>query len=399
MSNRNMRFDMHCHIAAEGTNDIGKIHTDVYYKPLNDELILKIGAENMKKDLVEKYKSGTTNGKVSLKNYSDLLLKHLSESTRIDAVVLLAFDGVYSPADFQRPDGFNEKKNTFYEHGTELIVSNQLVYNLVKDLNSRLPAGKKFYWGASINPNRDSASLKAEMDFIEGLRDNKPALMKWVPSYHHIDLADANIQSFYKWLVDQKLPLLCHVGPEFAYSESYKDFNKKRDHYTYLKHPLQAGVNVIAPHCVAPFFMTDINEVNDFIKFMRDWNSTHPNKLWVDNSGTSNPTTFLGASNSPMFPRISRMREFVSKYPKEYMLHGTDFPVPIADKDSFSKVPNTTKLQEKKNGGFPWPHVSAEFYKELDDCHNFYDLDASIKEHYGYAEETFTNAARVLRLV
>ena len=127
----------------------------------------------------------------------------------------------------------------------------------VKELNGRLRKGKdpknrekRFFCGASVSPNRKD--WREELEFV--VRDENAVLLKLIPSAQHIHLRDPKHKAFYKFLADNHLPLLCHVGPEYSFPEGIREW--RLDNFRYLDRPLECGVTVIGAHCATPGLST-----------------------------------------------------------------------------------------------------------------------------------------------
>ena len=149
------------------------------------------------------------------------LVETVQQTTELDAVVVLAFDGVHT-ADGQ-----------FDAARTQLYVTNDYVIDLVRQ-------HPKMYFGASIHPYRKDAIAELERCVAAGA-----ALMKWLPLVQDIDPTDRRCLEFYDALAHHKLPLLSHTGGEMSLPYT---------NYAYadpelLLPAIQRGVTVIAAHC------------------------------------------------------------------------------------------------------------------------------------------------------
>ncbi|HCZ10866.1 MAG TPA: hypothetical protein DHV16_01125 [Nitrospiraceae bacterium] len=364
-----MRIDMHCHVIGNGT-DIRNTGNDVYlYAEDNQLLFTRILAELIEISLKEMKSDLNNDGEISTGEYFDLLYKLLCSSGEIDGMVLLALDAVYSP-----------KTGLLDERKTDLWVSNRFLAEKVEELNERLqkepaPINKKrFFFGASVSPNRKD--WEAELSYV--INKTGAVLMKWIPSTQHIHLADYRHKDFYKALSGANMPLLCHVGPEYSFPEGIK--KRDLDNYKYLESPLVHGVTVIAAHCAAPVFpVIDENTMPDFYALMKNANSGSRIRLWADTSALSLST------------RLPFIQEIRSTFPPEWLMHGSDFPIPV--------------------GGGPYSVYSAqgmtpaeyiekyiELYREMRKTKNPLDIDVKIKRAHGFSEEIISNADKVLRI-
>ena len=99
----------------------------------------------------------------------------------------------------------------------------------------------RFEWIASIHPYREDAVQRLAAAKAGGAR-----AVKWLPQAMAIDMASRPCAAFYEALRAHNLPLLAHVGDEQAVPGA------RRAEYgnpLLLRHPLEAGVRVIAAHC------------------------------------------------------------------------------------------------------------------------------------------------------
>jgi uncharacterized protein len=138
-------------------------------------------------------------------------------------LMLLAFDYSYDEGGKRREDW------------TTFAIPNEYA--------ARVAASRKdrFEWIASVHPYRADAVQALEAAKAAGAR-----ALKWLPPSMGIDLASARCKAFYETLRRLDLPLLTHVGEEQAVAGAEKD---EYANPLLLKHPLEAGVRVIAAHC------------------------------------------------------------------------------------------------------------------------------------------------------
>jgi len=99
----------------------------------------------------------------------------------------------------------------------------------------------EFEWIASIHPYREDAIAA-----LESAARHKARAVKWLPSVMGIDASDRRCDAFFEALVKFNLPLLTHVGAEYAVitptGQTYNNpllFRRALDH----------GVRVIFAHC------------------------------------------------------------------------------------------------------------------------------------------------------
>ncbi len=362
-----MKIDVHFHAVGSG-NDLSDINNDIYYSRLlrNSDncftnLLIKT-VQNMVEKSLEKQIFGCKKKKtVTAEDYFGLAYKLLISSKEIDGIVLLGLDAVYS----SKTGDLNEKK-------TELYVSNRFLNNKVMELNERLQkeadfqkANKRFYFGASVNPNRKD--WESELDYV--LSQTNAVLVKWIPSVQHIQVADKKHKEFYDALSLYNMPLLCHVGPEYSFSEGRTQ--KSLDNFRYLENPLERGVRIIAAHCSTPVFpFVDKNEIEEFYTFMKNANRGKNVQLWADTSALS------------LSSRIFMIPEIVKTFPSRWLIHGSDFPIPI---DGRPHIPWLTYK------------ISLKKYIQIIKTKNLLDKDVRIKRAHGFSDIILENAEKVLR--
>ena len=356
-----MKIDMHFHVVGRG-NDIHQVNDNVFFYPEdNNTLLTGVLYKLVEKTLGEVGADFDQSGTIDTNEYLSLIYNSLSTSKEIQGVVLLGLDALYGP----RSGKLDERK-------TDLWVSNRFLAKKVKELNDQLmkendsrKREKRFYWGASVSPNRKN--WRKEMEFV--LNDPNAVLMKLIPSVQHINLQDPRHKDYYKSLAKNRMPLLCHVGPEYSFPEGIRE--KERDHFRLLEKPLECGVTVIAAHCATPVFPTDKNETKEFYRFMQRANSGGKVQLWGDTSAFS------------LLTRIPILEEILETFPPEWLVHGSDFPIPI---DGWVHLPGLTH------------DVTWEEYEKIKKMENLLDKDVVIKRAHGFSDSILENAEKVLRL-
>lgn len=356
-----MKIDMHFHVVGRG-KDISQVDENVFFYPEdNNTLFTAVLYRLVEKYLGEVGADFDRSGTIDTDEYLTLIYNHLSTSKEIDGLVLLALDALYDP-----DSGELDKKRT------DLWVSNRFLAKKVRELNDRLTKEddpwkreKKFYWGASVSPNRKD--WEAEMEFV--VNDPNAVLIKLIPSVQDINLRDPKHKDYYESLAKNKMPLLCHVGPEYSFPEGIRE--RERDNFRFLDKPLECGVTVIAAHCATPVFPIDKNETKEFGAFMRSANSGARFQLWGDTSAFC------------LLTRIPILQEIIETFPPEWLVHGSDFPIPI---EGWVHLP-----------GFAHDVTWAE-YEQIKNTENLLDRDVMIKRAHGFSDSIVENADKILRL-
>lgn len=357
-----MRIDMHCHVIGNGI-DINNVDNDVYwYAKDNQHWLTRIVANLVENDLIRMEGDFNRDGIISTAEYFELLYRLFSESKELDGIVLIALDAFHS-----HETGLLDEKRT------DLWVSNRFLSKKVKQLNARLQKetvpekrNKKFFFGASVSPN--NPKWETELDYV--LTETDAVLIKLIPSTQDIWLKDLRHTDYYNTLASSNMPLLCHVGPEYSFPEGLR--NKSLDNFRNLKKALECGVTVIAAHCATPVFpLIDANEIKEFYKFMISANSGEKVKLWADTSALSLST------------RLPFIQEILETFPPQWLMHGSDFPIPI---DGWPHMPLITH------------DITPEEYIEISKTANPFDRDIKIKKAHGFSDSVINNAEAVLRM-
>ncbi len=353
-----MKIDIHCHVAGNGI-DINNVDNDVYcYAEDNQHWFTRILYNMLEADLVRMEADLNRDGIISTAEYFELLYRLFSSSKEIDGIVLLALDAVYFP-----------ETGKLDEQKTDLWVSNKFLSRKVRELNERLQdegSNKRFFFGASISPNRKD--WEKELEYV--INQTEAVLLKLIPSTQHIHLMNEKHRKFYNALRSTNLPLLCHVGPEYSFPEGIRE--KELDNFRYLEKPIECGVTVIAAHCATPVFpIVDKKMIKEFYSFMKNANSGGKVRLWADTSALSLST------------RLPFIAEIIDTFPSEWLVHGSDFPIPI---DGWTHLPLVTH------------DITPEEYIGICKTKNPFDRDVRIKQAHGFSNAILENAEKVLRI-
>ena len=357
-----MKIDMHFHVLGNGT-DLNNANNDVYlYVDDNHHWFTRILYNMVEEEIEDLGGDIDKDGKISTDEYFKLIYRLITTSEEIDGVVLLALDAVYDPDTGE----LDEKK-------TDLYVTNTFLSNKVKELNELLQdetdpkkKEKKFLFGASVSPNR--LDWEIEMEYV--LNQTEAVLLKLIPSTQHIHVNDVKHKDFYETLAANNMPLLCHVGPEYSFPEGIR--RKELDDYRFLEEPLKYGVKIIAAHCASPVFpIIDENHIKKFHAFMEKTNTDSEVQLWADTSALSLST------------RIAFIPDIVKLFPSDWLVHGSDFPIPI---DGWPHLPLITT------------DMTPEEYLHILKAKNPLDRDVKIKRAHGFSDSILENAGKILRL-
>ncbi len=262
-------------------------------------------------------------------SFQESLLSKIEHSSLSHAVVL-ALDGVYDDKGV-----FDKRKTAFY-------VPNESVMQLNKKSNKTL-------FGASINPLRRDWE-----DELDKCIEKNPALIKWLPNVMGFDPADKKIIKFYEKIAETQIPLLTHVGFEYAAP-------RINDTYTDLSHitlPLEMGVKVIAAHCCGGRPFIDSEKMFQDVVLMTE---KYPN-MYLDVAATGS-----------IHRRARLSKSLRNEKTNERLLYGTDFPIPV----------------------HPWafPELENEYFRT---SKNYFDCDIAIKRAMGLSCEEFSRGYKII---
>jgi predicted TIM-barrel fold metal-dependent hydrolase len=256
------------------------------------------------------------------------------DGSGVDAVTLLAFDGVYD-------DGGN-----FDPANTHLYVTNDYVIDLARHYPT------KVLFGASIHPYCKDALNELERCVAAGA-----VLVKWLPITQGMNPADPRCIPFYEAMAHHKVPLLCHTGGE----RSLPRVDDSLADPKLLAEAIRRGVTVIAAHCGTRSVPTEPDYLADFVRLAQE----HEH-FYGDTSALNLPTRAHAYDAILANPRV-----------REKLLHGSDWPI-IA-------------IPPVKHVG--WPRAFALITEK-----NWMKRDVMIKRQLGFDDAYWLRAATVLRM-
>ena len=216
-------------------------------------------------------------------------------------IILLAFDFAYDETGRRRDD-----------HTTFAVPD-----AYARRIAAAHPA--RFEWIASIHPYRADAAEALAAAKLGGAR-----AVKWLPPAMGIDLRTKRAGSFYEGLRKHDMPLLVHVGDEQAVPGARRD---DLGNPLFLRHPLDAGVRVIAAHCATLGRSADLDvatsaekapTVSNLDLFARLMNDRRYEKLLFGDISAVTQSNRL-----EHLPAIIARREW---HPR--LLNGSDYPLP-----------------------------------------------------------------------
>ena len=269
------------------------------------------------------------------RRYLDHLVAQVEASPSVDRVVLLPLDGVYGA------DGRLDERRT------GILVPNEYVREVCRAHPRLVPA-------CSVNPLRADAIAELDRCAAAGA-----VLCKWVPAAMGFDPADPRCAPFHARLRELGMPVLSHVGTEFALPTVEEPLGAQGR----LGAVLDAGASVIVPHAGSLRFLGDARDWEGLVGEMR----RRPG-LWIDDSALL------------MFHRRRRLLRLL-RTPEVHArtLHGSDYPLPAHPLAFADRI----GLRRARAIG----RIPGSFERDL-----------VLKRELGLPDSILTNAARVLRL-
>lgn len=311
--------DMHVHVGLIGDQwpDLGRMSAE-YRRSIPYQVFLKYAQidEDLACDVILRQKT----------------IETIAEAA-VDKAVLLALDPVFS------------------EYGTEskalshFWVSNEYVRQLCAADELR---GKALF-GCSVHPYAEDFR-----DRTSRMVDKGAVLMKWLPSAQQIDLAHEKVRGALEFLATampdgSALPLLLHVGPEYAIPSS-DERTRSYDYLSWSKidsiinffrfgnrwhvpdverihdniwHGIERGCHVVLAHCGTPYFLAGLlgwfleHDEFDVVKsfLVRSRSQKMKGSVYADVSAFVTPFR-------------ARYFERVKELPPDSLFYGSDFPTP-----------------------------------------------------------------------
>ncbi|MGB2764269.1 MAG: hypothetical protein WBC02_10035 [Candidatus Aminicenantaceae bacterium] len=315
---KNQVIDVHVHVGLKGDKwrELGHF-SETYQNELVYEIFL-LYAHIKKEDVTD----------IKLREKILEIIEH----SGLDKVVCLALDHVFD---------LKGKPEPGLSH---MWVSNEYIL----DLKRELP--EKVEFGASVHPYDDNFLTR-----VKKCVDDGAVLLKWLPSAQQIDLAEEKSRKALIALAkagpgNTPLPLLLHVGPEYAVhstDERTKPYDflswtlmdklanffrfKKRWYtpnikriYENLNAALDEGAIIIFAHCGLPYYFSGllgkILEHSDFKSVKKYLLNTVENKFrgkcYADVSAICTPF------RKAYFKKIEKL-------PPHLLLYGSDIPTPV----------------------------------------------------------------------
>ncbi len=275
---------------------------------------------------------------------------HLLAPGPVERIVLLAFDAYHTTAGQMTPRPRRRR-----DLGTDIYSSNSLIRALCR----RHP--ERFLFGASVHPYRADALAALDEVFAAGA-----CLVKWMPLHQNIDPADPRTVAFFERCAEYGLPLLLHVGPEFALRTQHPAYGELTAFLIAFDHLRQRGAMppAIIAHVATP--VTPLGPWRHFRHLIRAFEHEFRDApLYADISAL----TAVGK-----LPALSWLRQRPHLHRK--LLFGSDFPVPPA------------------RPWLAWRYGPAPFSAPLSNA--WPQFDAQVTSNAGFLDGVFTRAAELL---
>ena len=274
-------IDVHCHHFAFTPKNGGYVHPKFYQSARIRWYLNAIGVLNWQEAFLRRLPE-TERIDVC---YKERLIQQI-ESSSLDHAVILALDGVY------------DERGFLDYHRTPKYISNDAVSSLCKE-------SPKMLFGASVNPYR-----RDWKDELDRSIESGAVLIKWLPGVMGFDPSDERCLPFYELLRKHGIPVLIHIGFEYAVpsvNKHYSDLDR-------LLAPLNAGVKVIAAHCCGGRPIFDSKSMFEDMKRLL--------QLF--------PGLYLDVAAMASFHRKSRFLNALSDpIVRERLVFGTDYPIPV----------------------------------------------------------------------
>lgn len=370
--------DVHCHVGLLGDThpEWGQMSTWYRNQPVFKAMMLY--------------------GRMEADEASDATLRAATEeaicNSRLGHVVCLAIDPVYDVDGRRREDL------------SHFWVDNDYILDLQRTV------GEKVLLGASVHPY-DPAFQERVRHYV----DRGAVLLKWLPSAQRFDLAHPKVRAALEFLATARrgraLPLLLHVGPEYAIPSSdpqaasydylswdWRDALRNRlvtsGHRVYqpktqaihanLRAGLDAGAVIIFAHCGLPYYartrlgrFIEHGELRTIRRYLQDYPADAPRqrgRCYTDVSALVTPF------------RRSYFDE-IRQLPPGSLLFGSDFPTPVFELSA--------GLGEALSD--LWAALRGELDRLLIPEDNLLDVNLRELEHYFPGHPMFTNFESVLR--
>ena len=284
----------------------------------------------------------------------EILLDAIYTSEQIDYAVILSIDGVY-------------KNARYIESESHLVVPNDYVAEIAR-------THRRVLFGASMHPYREAKEVIAEtMRYI----DEGAVLFNWLPSSQQIDPEDDRCIPFYICLAREGIPLLCHMGGEFASRatgfKTYKYSDPKK-----MARALDIGVKVIAAPCAISYNESNLYDGKHYFTDVIEMLKVSEEKKWefyVDMSSFSHPS-------KDVYLESIKMESDTGRINPARLLCGSNFPMPGFDVRFHGKSPDSNEICD---------HMGGQ--------RSLLDFNFNLLNKFGINDSIFTNAWDVLRKV
>ncbi len=277
-------LDLHVHLFGVGDNGSGcrmspKITDGLQFQGL----VFALGLRRKGKSLDEAYER--------------VLADDVKAST-LSKAAILGQDAVYDR--HGKPD---------WER-TSFFVPNDHVFDVVARHSETMIACP------SINPARGDA-----LDELERIHEKGARLFKIHPPTQGVDLSDARHKPFFRRCAELRIVVMVHTGHEHSAPVIDKHFASPEK----LETALDLGCDVVACHSGSGWAVDEPDQLPQFVALL----DRYPKQLWGD-------TAVLGTAGRVRdFQRLLKLERV-----RDRLLHGSDFPFPVAPGAFASQIGN-----------------------------------------------------------
>ncbi len=220
----------------------------------------------------------------------------------------------------------------------------------VIEVASRYP--EQFIPFFSINPLRPDA-----LDLIDEYVEKGCAGAKFLQNYWGLDLNDEIFIPYYEKLRELKLPLIVHIGSEYAIAS-----DKRYEGSDMLPLPLASGVTVIAAHM----------GLGQISHWLTPWRNLSKNPSWFDRDYfhilemMETYNNLYGDLSAMLIPLRARALAHLAEQKQVHhkILFGTDYPVPFTIRFNTHGIPaaDARRIAQTANPFDRYTKVLLQFF-------------------------------------
>lgn len=245
---------------------------------------------------------------------------------------------------------FSQYKEKFSKNLKESIVNKTVLVALENTmLNSNneqtieiCNQNENFLYGANLNPLDSDIEAK-----FQTALDNKAVLVKILPSFQNVDLANKKCMPFFEMLKENNMPLLVHTGLEHTLKSSRQELNRPGK----LENAAKLGIKIICAHCGTKLFFHEKCYFDEWKTLARNYENVY-----------GDLSAMILFYRKPYLKKLLKDKTLSSK-----VLFGTDYPA--------------------------YPHINL-----CKDNDNIFDDWYNTFDKMGFDHDFFTRGTKLLRL-